>query len=297
MHGRRTPPISRFSSTLRLGNSRRPSGTIARPRAHDLAGRHAADGLPSKRTPEPRTFTHQAGERLQERALAGAVGADDRHHLAGVESEVDAEQRLRIAVEAAFSPGSEAAAGSLSACNCRLGCLHPHVDPAHLLVVHHRLRFALGQAGWPKLMTSERSATASSACTTCSIQIIVTPRSLDARSSATSSRASGSVRPPAISSSSSSLGALSPAHAPARAACGSSSVRLPAGWLALAAFQAGLLQHLDAPWWPRPRALVWPPPKQAAVTRFSNTVMPEGLRHLVAAADAGATALVRRQRW
>ena len=41
---------------------------------------------------------HQATQRLHEGALAGAVGADDRHHLAGLEPEVDAEQRLRVAV-------------------------------------------------------------------------------------------------------------------------------------------------------------------------------------------------------
>ena len=42
---------------------------------------------------------HHAGDGFQQRALAGAVGADHRHHLAGVDRERDAEQRLEVAVK------------------------------------------------------------------------------------------------------------------------------------------------------------------------------------------------------
>ena len=57
------------------------------------------------------------------------------------------------------------------------------------------------------------------------------------------------------------------------------------GWLACAQ-QAGLLEHLAARCRQASRSR-WPPPKQAAATRFSNTVIvAERLRDLVGAADA-----------
>ena len=43
------PPIFRFSSTVRLGNTRRPSGEIAI-LPHDLVRRHRGDVLPSNST-------------------------------------------------------------------------------------------------------------------------------------------------------------------------------------------------------------------------------------------------------
>ena len=41
----------------------------------------------------------RAGNRAQERGLAGAVGADDGDGLALLDSDVDIEQRLEVAVE------------------------------------------------------------------------------------------------------------------------------------------------------------------------------------------------------
>ena len=41
---------------------------------------------------------HQAGDRLEERALAGAVGAEDHHHLAAADVEVDVDEREVFAV-------------------------------------------------------------------------------------------------------------------------------------------------------------------------------------------------------
>ena len=41
----------------------------------------------------------QPGDRAQERALAGAVGADDGDRLALVDLDVDVEQRLEVAIE------------------------------------------------------------------------------------------------------------------------------------------------------------------------------------------------------
>ncbi len=83
----------------------------------------------------------------------------------------------------------------------------------------------------PKLMTSRRSATASNACTTCSIHTIVTPCSFTRWISSTSSCVSGSVRPPAISSSSSSFGRVASARA-SSSRLRSSSVSVPANWFA-----------------------------------------------------------------
>jgi hypothetical protein len=58
------------------------------------ADRHAAE------THLLRLRLDEAGDGLQEGALAGAVGADDRHQFASVELEIDAEERLRVAIEA-----------------------------------------------------------------------------------------------------------------------------------------------------------------------------------------------------
>ena len=41
---------------------------------------------------------HQPGDAAQQRAFARAVGADHRHHLAGLDLQRDAEQRLEVAV-------------------------------------------------------------------------------------------------------------------------------------------------------------------------------------------------------
>ena len=50
---------------------------------------------------------YDAGDGAEQRRLAGAVGADDRHRLARLEHHVDAEQRLEIAVAGRQAPGLE----------------------------------------------------------------------------------------------------------------------------------------------------------------------------------------------
>ncbi len=73
-------PSSRFSSTVMNGNRRPPSGTITRPRADDVVRGHAAD-VARLRMSRARVARDEAGDRAQQRRLAGAVGADDRDDL------------------------------------------------------------------------------------------------------------------------------------------------------------------------------------------------------------------------
>ena len=91
--------MRRFSSTLRLRNRLRPSGTSAMPcltisdaGAPPIGSALESHGLRAALRRSPH-------ERLEERRLAGAVGADDRDGLAGRDLEIDAEQRLEVAVE------------------------------------------------------------------------------------------------------------------------------------------------------------------------------------------------------
>ena len=82
-------------------------------------------------------------------------------------------------------------------------------------------------------MTASRLTTERSACTMCSIQMMATPSRWTRRITSTSSCTSCSPRPPAISSSSSTRGAVASARASSRR-LRSSRVRAPARVLALA---------------------------------------------------------------
>ena len=95
--------MRRFSSTLSEGKSRRPSGTSAMPRFRTWSAERPPIGSPRK-TIASRARRHQPGEGLQERALAGTVGADHGKRFARPDLERDVEQRLEIAV-----PGAQAA--------------------------------------------------------------------------------------------------------------------------------------------------------------------------------------------
>ncbi len=93
-------PTCRFSSTVRLGKIRRPSGTSAMPRPTRAVG-----GTPAERPPvEARRCRSRGagrpGDGPQQRRLAGAVGADHGDRLALVDLERDVEQGLEVAVEA-----------------------------------------------------------------------------------------------------------------------------------------------------------------------------------------------------
>ena len=90
-------PTSRFSSTDRLGKIRRPSGTRAMPRATRWWAGTPSSDRPSKRM-SPAGDGHRAGDRLQQRRLAGAVGADDGDGSPGADGDRDVEQRLEVAV-------------------------------------------------------------------------------------------------------------------------------------------------------------------------------------------------------
>ena len=162
----RCAPISRFSSTQRLGNRRRPSGTSAMPRRTISPGGRPPIGSPSKRTAS-RGALHQAGQRTSGRCdLPAPLAPMIATSSPCVELEVDAEQRLRVAVEGLRGRGSRAAPSLMPPSPCRRAAPPDRPSPPAA-----RPR----PASAPKLMTNSRSAIDSSACTTCSIQIIVTP--------------------------------------------------------------------------------------------------------------------------
>ena len=93
------PPISRFSSTVSDGNRRRPSGTSAMPWATIAMRGQRVDALAPSNAMLPRLLAIRPAIDLQQRALARAVGADHGDHLARADFQVDAEQRLEVAVE------------------------------------------------------------------------------------------------------------------------------------------------------------------------------------------------------
>ena len=88
----------RFSRTVRLGNTRRPSGTSAMPMPTRLCAGTWSTGSPSNST-WPDVGRCSAGDGAQQRGLAAAVGADDRRRSALLDRERDLEERLEVAVE------------------------------------------------------------------------------------------------------------------------------------------------------------------------------------------------------
>ena len=90
---------ARFSSTERLGNSRRPSGAMAIPSRTISCAVLSPIGWPSNIAPCPGAVCKCAGDGAQKRGLAGAIGADDGDCLALLDRDVDVEQRLEVAIE------------------------------------------------------------------------------------------------------------------------------------------------------------------------------------------------------
>ena len=89
-------PSMMFSFTVRPGNTRRPSGTCEMPIRTIASGPSPAIDLPSNRmSPEA---GWRAGDRAQRRRLAGAVGAEQGHHLPFVHAKRNAAQRFDFAV-------------------------------------------------------------------------------------------------------------------------------------------------------------------------------------------------------
>ena len=88
----RTRPSSRFSSTERSGNTSRPSGTCAIAAcARRRRGRLPWISSPSSEdAPCPSAWIHGAGDRLEDRRLPRAVGAEEGDELPRAHLEADA---------------------------------------------------------------------------------------------------------------------------------------------------------------------------------------------------------------
>ena len=218
--------------------------------------------------------------RLQEGRLAGAVGADDGDRLALVEREVDAEQRLEVAVEG----------GELARLEQRAACIRPRcpcrsrAPPAR----PSRARLALGDLAaeiehdQPVDHGEQR------------MHDVLDPDDRDAGCAGSrgwwrpARRTRASVSPPAISSSSSSRGPVASARA-ISSRLRSSRVSEPAGAL------ARVKQAESARGCRRRPAAASRSARAPAVDRADQQVLEhgellEGLRDLVGAADAGAAA-------
>ena len=76
----------------------RPSGTSARPASTMRCGGWSVTAWPSSRTWLEAAQRHHAGHRLQQRGLAGAVGAEDDDDLARRDVQVHALERRWLAV-------------------------------------------------------------------------------------------------------------------------------------------------------------------------------------------------------
>ena len=215
--------MRRFSSTVRLGKIRRPSGTSAMPSRTRRCGGNAGERPPVEADRRP-SRPAQAGDRLEQRRLAGAVGADDGDASRPPRPRRDAEQRLEVAVAGIERARPRAAASCASSSRRGRRCA-PRSE-------------AITSCGSPSISlpaVGDRQHPvddASSACTMCSIQTIATPVVRRSRTVSTSSCTSGSVSPPAISSSSSSRGPVASARA-SSSRLRSSSVSVPASALAL----------------------------------------------------------------
>ena len=143
------------------------------PRSTSACGGRPPTGSPSKRDLRRAAPAATPAMRPQERRLAGAVGADDRHRLALGHLERDAEERLEVAVERAIRLADARAALTST--------LDPQVDALHLGARHHRVRRPVHQQLRAEVDARRAGRPpSSSACTMCSIQTIATPRRADA---------------------------------------------------------------------------------------------------------------------
>ena len=90
---------TRFSRTVRLGKTCRPSGTSPSPAWATRYGGRPWIGAPVEAAPGRPASGSEAHDRPHRRGLAHAVAAEQRHHLARVRrASVDAEQHLARAV-------------------------------------------------------------------------------------------------------------------------------------------------------------------------------------------------------
>src|ERR671910_427116 len=91
------PARRRLSATVRWVNTPWPPGTAATPRPATFGGGGVGHVAPVK-PHGTAAGLHQARHSLEQRRLAGAVGAEEGHDLALVDLEVDPEQHLHVVV-------------------------------------------------------------------------------------------------------------------------------------------------------------------------------------------------------
>ena len=132
------PPAAAADSPRRRGSRRCRAPPdrrrCRRARSRSTAGRSAS--RPSKRT-EPVRLRDDAHDRFQRRGLAGAVAAEQRHHLARLHVESDAVQDVRLAVPGLQVLDREQRRARTSS------MAGPHIGFAHLRIVRDRLRSRL----------------------------------------------------------------------------------------------------------------------------------------------------------
>ena len=90
-------PSMMFSFTVRPGNTRLPSGTCEMPSRTMASGPRPAIDLPSNRMSPAAGFASPEMARKRGR-LAGAVGAEQRHHLPLVDADGHAAQGFDLAI-------------------------------------------------------------------------------------------------------------------------------------------------------------------------------------------------------
>ena len=150
----------RLSSTLMAVKISRPSGTWTMPRPTMSSTRRRPMSSPSN-TMRPALAADQAGDAVERRGLAGAVGAEQAHDLPGLDLQRHVLQRRDLAV------------GGMQA-----------VDAKHRPASRDRPRSRADRCGsrsgepsaifWPKFSTVIRSATDMTSCITCSTSTMVT---------------------------------------------------------------------------------------------------------------------------
>src|SRR5581483_1325666 len=143
-----------------------------------------------------------ARDRTEKRRLAGAVGADERENLAVLDGERDVANGVKKAVANVEMLDGEQA--------------HVTPLPRYASITAGCASTASGTSSAitrPASMHTSRSTTCSSTWRMCSIQTIAIARRRSSRTIATSSLASASVRPPPISSRSSTFGRVASARA------------------------------------------------------------------------------------
>ena len=94
----------RLSRTVSVGNTLRPPGIITTPPVGDLVGAAGRVMSSPAKVTVPAVGGEQAGDALEQRRLAGAVGAEEGDDLALVDVEVEPEQDLHRARSDASRP-------------------------------------------------------------------------------------------------------------------------------------------------------------------------------------------------